>query len=74
LLKVVGIYGCDQKFCRKGVWSKYRRRSDRANKGNAMGEKTSKKNVKKPSKSIKEKRAEKRGAAAAADSIVIPKK
>ena len=41
---------------------------------NAMGEKTSKKNVKKPSKSIKEKRAEKRGAAAAADSIVIPKK
>ncbi|CAB4907652.1 unannotated protein [freshwater metagenome] len=39
-----------------------------------MGEKTSKKNVKKPSKSIKEKRAEKRGAAAAADSIVIPKK
>jgi hypothetical protein len=56
------------------VWSKYRRRSDRANKGYAMGEKTSKKNVKKPSKSIKEKRAEKRGAAAAADSIVIPKK
>ncbi|CAB4911530.1 unannotated protein [freshwater metagenome] len=39
-----------------------------------MGEKTNQKNVKKPSKSIKEKRAEKRQAAAGADAIVVPKK
>lgn len=39
-----------------------------------MGEKSQQKNVKKPSKSIKEKRAEKRAAAAGADSIIIPKK
>jgi hypothetical protein len=39
-----------------------------------MGEKTNQKNVKKPSKSIKEKRAEKRQEAAGASVITVPKK
>ncbi len=39
-----------------------------------MGEKRSQKETKKPSKSIKEKRAEKRGVTTSATAIVVPKK